>query len=326
MYMTRTRKRHRRARANTINNPTNRNRRFTRLKTKFPIGKPSTINYIEFDTIGCAIYSSPEVNDFWKRLLENTVGGTDTRTLKDVFLARYKTLHPEDKTDHTGINILCMDNNSEMTHAKVQTIKGMPPQPGLNLILSCSTSDTSRRLNRDKDLFGNKQGYYYIGFVDAIHPMDNVIFMSNARMSNLDVLIESIDKMTDSVLTKLEELKTTILTPSIRNPCHYFTETNLLTKIRSLIPTLEIQSREDAKPKGEQLGYEKYPFITEKLGSFEKENGTLFTTKEKLESDTEGMRIDTRAFIGTYLTDVIRKNSMGEPIANVGSNLVGHPG
>lgn len=322
--MARTRKRQRRARANTINDPKNRNRRYTRLKTKFPIGSVSRINYIEFDTIGCAIYSSPEVNDFWKRLLQNTVGGADMRTLKDVFLARYRILHPEDAMDHTGINILCMDNNSEMSYAKVNTIKRMPPQPGLNLILSCSTSDISRRLNRDKE-FGNRQGYYYIGFYDAIHPMDNIIFMTNARMLTAEVLIESIDKMTDLILTKLEDFKTTMFTSSSKNPCHYFTETNLLTKIRSLIPTLQIQSVEDAKPKAEQLGDAKYPFINEAYGSFRTEDGTLFTDKATLESDTEGMRIDTRAFIETYLTDLIRKNSMGEPIGNLEGNLVGPP-
>lgn len=299
------------SRANIVYNNSRQNEKKEFIKGRFNVYsneisiKPSSSgvshDQSEYDTIGCSMISYAEVNNWWINMIkENKI---NTKSLQEIFLTNYKEKNPTDATDHTGINIMCLDRITDSTDKKIEKILlndgSMPSiQPGLNVLISCYSTRVAVRLNND-ETYGNKNGYYYIGFENIIFFVNNVILMPNKdnkfEYNFVDFSTTNIsNSLTEKIKLRLNKFRDHILTSS--PPSTYFTKINILTILRKIAEAITSNIK-----------------ITNSMVEITKRNGTVFTTMEQFQTDIDGTEIDPTEFIDTTITTPILAKSHTSP-------------
>jgi len=266
-----------------------------------PSSSGSSHDQREYDTIGCSMIPYPEVNNWWIDLVNTTQ--MNGESLRSIFLGRYRYRNPDDMVFHTGINIMCLDRIVDRTDEKIRKIllnNGTMPsiEPGLNILISCYSSAVAAELNRDTT-YGNRNGYYYMGFDGAIFLVNNVILMPDKKFEYkfVDFSTKNIsDSLTEKIKTRLNNFRDNILTSV--PPATYFTRANLLDKIVTIA---------NAARTGTD--------VSNKMAGVSRKDGTIFTTMDKFQTDIIGTEIDPTNFIRTTITTPILAKSSTSPPA-----------
>jgi len=287
---------------------------------------------------GCIALGDPEVNAKWIDLFTSPVPvDKGSISLQDKFLRKYRLLHPEDLVPHIGLNFICLDNNLTHAHGKAVSIKGSSlSEPGLNIIISCTSTVTAKDLNDDPEV-GNSSGYYYIGFDDNVHFVNNVFILPSVK-SNLNISNDFKHKTNASVQSRIQNRFTNFTkkvigekdfsfapSNSVENRIRklaeldawhkgpqsvYFTKENIIAKLLTLVSKLDEQEADDKKPEASKLKV--YPTLTRKQSGFCSLDGTQFSFFLKFLSDTKSIMVSPEGVLERSIVGPLRNRKEEE--------------
>ena len=225
--------------------------------------------FTDFDTLACTTVEDNQ--QWWIDCIA---------PYRDRILKKYRQI-TEEKEDYSGIFLHCMDKCVLHAQEKVDIIKG---RPGLNIIMSCNTDLTVRKLN-ERD---NPKGIYYLGFQSNVHYLQNILIMPRRHPNYSDFneihirQTNSSEASTTNISTSLEKILRYMLEErgiagaNKDLSCVYFTRHNIQTKIEAILENIN------------KIDTKKLDRISHKNGVFDFADGTVYETYEKFRKDVEG--------------------------------------
>ena len=238
--------------------------------------------FSEFDTLACTTIEDNQ--QWWIDLI---------KPYRDAFLKKSKETK-ETKETYSGIYLHCLDKCVMHAEEKVEIIQG---KPGLNILMSCNTDLTARKLNaRD-----NTKGIYYLGFQSNIHYLQNILLMPRRHPKHSEFNeIRIQENIQSNILTKtinvsMEKILRYMLQEKGIDgknkdlSCVYFTRQNILKKIEAILENIDrIEKKEVDR-------------ISQRNGIFHYEDGTPYESYEKFQEDVKGQY---NPFSNAYLRNV----------------------
>ena len=177
-----------------------------------------------FDNYGCMqLYFN---NNWWDELFREALSGAQgaAPAMGGAGAAAPSVIKPV-------INMICLSGPLSSGDKKINIINRA--KQGLNFILSCNVEPHMDKWNQHP-VKGNTNGYYYLGFTENVHILDNVIILRNGRDELNDNAIRITQDHYDKVLRRL-------LNPEMRRVVAYLTRKNIIDKIRNLIAKIPEQ-------------------------------------------------------------------------------------